>query len=264
MLDTLLIIRLVLAFAVGGVWVSAVTLIAEKKGPVLGGVLGGFPSTGAFSFLFIAINQSTEAAVDATIVFPLAFAVTNAYLLFYAFFAKKGFVRGLSISFLIWFIAATLIVASDLKNYAIALAGGALISFVIYYLFARKLKLPRCSGQGKRYSPLEVVLRGVGAGALVAVSVLLSQIGSPILGGVAAALPAVFTSTLIILNRIRGTDFTRSITKPLVLSGIFTVIPYSITVHYLYPATGIWLGTLFAYMLTIPLAVLSYRMVKQG
>jgi uncharacterized membrane protein (GlpM family) len=262
MLDTLLLIRLVLAFAVGGIWVSAITIIAEKKGPIIGGVLGGFPSTGAFSFLFIAINQSTEAAVNATIVFPLAFSITNAFLLSYAYFAKKGFTRGLTISFLTWFIASTLIVASNIQNYAIALGCGALISILIYYLFSKKLKLPSYTGERKFYSPLGVLLRGIGAGALVAVSVLLSQIGSPILGGVAAALPAVFTSTLIILNRIKGTEFTRSITKPIVLSGMFTVIPYSITVHFLYPTAGIWLGTLFSYMLAIPLAALSYYMAK--
>ncbi len=262
MLDALLLIRLVLAFAVGAIWVSAITIIADKKGPVVGGVLGGFPSTGAFSFLFIAINQSTEAAVNATIVFPLAFSITNAFLLSYAYFSKKGFTKGLSISLLTWFIASTLIVASNIQNYAIALGSGALISIVIYYMFTRKLKLPNCTGERKNYGFSGVLLRGIGAGALVSASVLLSQIGSPLLGGVAAALPAVFTSTLIILNKLKGTEFTRSITKPLVFSGIFTVIPYSITVHYLYPTAGIWLGTLFSYMLAIPLAALSYYIAK--
>ena len=58
--------------------------MAEKKGTTFGGVLGGFPSTAAFS-LFIGLNQSPEIAVDATVVF-LYFAVTNTFLLFSFFF----------------------------------------------------------------------------------------------------------------------------------------------------------------------------------
>jgi glycopeptide antibiotics resistance protein len=89
-------------------------------------------------------------------------------------------------------------------------------------------------------------------------SVVLSQIDGPVLGGIAAAFPAVFTSTLIILNRSRGTEFSRAMTKPLVLCGILTIIPFSVAVRYLYPILGIWFGTLFSYVLIIPLAILSY------
>lgn len=257
MLESLLLIRLILAFLVGSFWVSAATIIAEKKGPVIGGILGGFPSTAAFSFLFIALNQSTEAAVDATTVFPLAFAVTNAYLLIYAFFAKKGFKVGLSISLIIWLVASTLISLSGITDYIVALIGGAIISAITLYLLT-KLKVPRFVGEKKLYSPVEVLLRGVGAGTLVAVSVLLSQIGGPILGGVAAAFPAVFTSTLLILQNSKGTEYTRSISKPLAVSGILTVIPYSTAVHFLYPVAGILVGTLLSYLIVIPLVFLSY------
>ncbi len=262
MLETLVLIRLVLAFVVGSLWVTATTIIAEKKGAVIGGILGGFPSTAAFSFLFIAINQSTDAAVNATTVFPLAFALTNAYLFFYAFFAKKGFKVGLTVSLLIWFIASTLIVLSGITDYIVAVIGGAAISVITFYLFSKKLKLVRFEGEKTLYRTSAVVLRGLGAGTLVAVSVLLSQIGGPVLGGVAAAFPAVFTSTLIILQHSKGTEYTRSISKPLAITGILTVIPYSVAVHYLYPAAGIWPGTLLAYLIVIPLALLSFYASK--
>jgi uncharacterized membrane protein (GlpM family) len=257
MLDALLLIRLILAFLVGSLWVTVATIIAEKKGAVIGGILGGFPSTAAFSFLFIAINQSTESAVDATVVFPLAFAVTNAHLLLYAFFAKKGFKAGITLSLLIWLVASTLVAMSGLTDYNVALIGGAILSTITFYLLT-KLKVPYFVGEKKLYSSIEVLLRGVGAGTIVAVSVLLSQIGDPILGGVAAAFPAVFTSTLLILHHSKGTEYTRSISKPLAISGILTVIPYSIAVHFLYPAAGIWFGTLLSYLIVIPLVLLSY------
>jgi len=257
------LLHLILAFAVGSLWVTIITIVAEKKGSVLGGILGGLPSTSAFSFFFIGINQSSAAAVQATTVFPLAFGVTSAYLFFYAFFAQKGFNRGISVSLFLWFAFSGLIVASGLRDFAFSLVGGVAISVLTYYSFTKKLKLKNLTGEERVYKIGEVALRGVGAGSLVLLSVLLSKIGGPVLGGIAAAFPAVFTSTLIILNRSRGTEFSRAVTKPLVLCGILTIIPFCVAVRYLYPSLGIWLGTLVSYVLVVPLAILSYYMTQR-
>jgi len=261
MISDLFFLHLILTFAVGSLWVTVITIIAERKGSILGGVLGGLPSTSAFSFLFIGVNQSLATAVQATAVFPLAFGVTCAYLFFFAFFAQKGFSRGICVSLLLWFLFSGLIAASGLNDFAFSLAGGTAISVLVYYLFT-KLNLQSLKGEARLYRFRDVVLRGVGAGSLVLVSVFLSQIGGPVLGGIAAAFPAVFTSTLIILNRTRGTEFSRAITKPLVLSGILTIIPYCVAVRYLYPSFGIWLGTFVAYALVVPLAILAYYMAQ--
>jgi uncharacterized membrane protein (GlpM family) len=256
-------LHLFLAFAVGSLWVTAITIVAEKKGSILGGILGGLPSTSAFTFFFIGINQSSAAAVQATTVFPLAFGVTSAYLFFFAFFAQKKFSFGLAFSLFIWFAISGLIVGSGLRDFEISLVGGVLISVLTYYGFTKKLKLQNLKGEARLYEISDVVLRGVGAGSLVLVSVLLSQIGGPVLGGIAAAFPAVFTSTLIILYRSRGTEFSRAVTKPLVLSGILTIIPFSVAVRYLYPSLGIWVGTLVSYVLVVPLAILSYHLMQR-
>ena len=176
------LMHLFLAFAVGSLWVTVITIVAEKKGSVLGGILGGLPSTSAFSFFFIGINQSSAAAVQATTVFPLAFGITSAYLFFFAFFAQKGFSRGISISLLLWFAFSGLIVASGLRDFAFSLAGGVAISVLTYYSFTKKLKLQNLKGEARLYRISDVVLRGVGAGSLVLISVLLSQIGGSCAG----------------------------------------------------------------------------------
>ena len=258
MVSDIFFLHLILAFAVGSLWVTVITIVAENKGSVLGGILGGLPSTSAFSFFFIGVNQSSAAAVQATTVFPLAFGVTSAYLFFFAFFAQKGFGRGILLSLLIWFASSGLIVASGLRNFGFSLIVGAAISVLIYYFFVKKLKLQKLKGQAINYRVSDVVLRGVGAGSLVLISVFLSQIGGPVLGGIAAAFPAVFTSTLIILKKSRGTEFSRAVTKPLVLSGILTIYPFTVAVRYLYPIIGIELGTLVSYILVVPLVILLF------
>ena len=168
MLDNLTLIHLILAFAVGSLWVTLITIIAEKKGSVIGGILGGLPSTSAFSFFFIGINQSSAAAVEATTVFPLAFGITCTFLFFYAFFAQRGFGYGISISLLIWFAVSGLIVASGLSSFVVSLAAGAAISVLTYYCFTKMLRLQNLRGETMHYGARDVLLRGVGAGALVA------------------------------------------------------------------------------------------------
>lgn len=262
MLDMMLLVRLLLSFLVGSSWVVFTTVMAEKKGTTFGGVLGGFPSTAAFSFLFIGLNQSSEIAAEATVVFPLIFAVTNTFLLFFSIFSRKGFLIGIVASLIIWLVSSMLIFLSGFKDFYFSLLFGLIISFLTYFLFTRKLNLQPFTGKVTLYGFKEILLRGLGAGVVVAGSVFLSQIGGPVLGGIAAAFPAVFTSTLIILNRRRGLEFTRSASKPLAFSGIFTVIPYSIVVHYSYPVVGVWFGTLIAYLAVFPLALIAYFAAK--
>lgn len=257
-----LLIHLAIAFVVGSLWVTLVTIIAERRGSAVGGILGGLPSTSAFSFLFIGLNESTSAAVQATTVFPLVFSITSAFLLLYAFLTQRGFGFGLTISLLVWLLVSGAIAASGLQNFALSLGIGVLFSIIVYLFFAKRLHFEIFTGEKKPYTALEILGRGIGAGALVFVSVLLSQIGGPILGGIASAFPAVFTSTLIILYRSEGIEFSRAMTKSMVTSGILTIIPYSVLVRYLYPLLGIWVGTVVAFAAISPLAVLSYHIVN--
>jgi hypothetical protein len=184
-------------------------------------------------------------------------------LFFYALFARKGFGSGIFYSLLIWFGASALIVASGLSSFEASLAAGVAVSVLTYYCFSKMLKLQTLRGEEKLYRVRDIVFRGVGSGSLVLLAVLLSQISGPVLGGIAAAFPAVFTSTLIILNRSKGTEFSRAVTKPLVLSGILTIFPFCVAVRFLFPLFGVLVGTLASYALVAPLAVLSYYILHK-
>lgn len=153
MLSDSLLLHLALAFAVGSLWVILVTVLSEKKGSRFGGVLAGIPSTSALAFLFIGINQSSAAAVQATTVFPLVISFTCAYVLFYAVFAKKGFAIGLSISLLMWLTVSGVIVLSGLKNFTLSLVCGILVSAATFYAFDKRLRLKNFPGGEKKIHP---------------------------------------------------------------------------------------------------------------
>lgn len=62
-MTTAFISKLALSFLIGGLWIALGIALAERRGPKLGGLIIGFPSTVLFSLFFIAWTQSTQAAV---------------------------------------------------------------------------------------------------------------------------------------------------------------------------------------------------------
>jgi len=64
------IIKLIISFFVGAIWITSVTVISEKLGTKIGGVLGGLPSTCLIALFFIGWTQSPEVASHATIIMP--------------------------------------------------------------------------------------------------------------------------------------------------------------------------------------------------
>jgi hypothetical protein len=138
-----LTLHLILAFAVGSVWVSGVTLVAERYGSAAGGAIGGIPSTSAFALFFIGLNQSANAAVQSTTIFPLSFSFTCAFLAVYAFFAKNGFGMALLAAFLFWLMTSAAIVFSGLNDFTLSLIGCVIASFLTYYILNVKLKLDK-------------------------------------------------------------------------------------------------------------------------
>jgi hypothetical protein len=253
-----LVVHLISAFIVGGAWVSFVTFVAERSGSAVGGFVGGLPSTSVFALFFIGLNQSPVAAAQATTVYPLMFSFTCFFLLVYSLLAKRGFGIAISGSLLVWFALCYVAVVSDVQ-FILSLVGCALFGSAIYYVFATRLRFDAFySARLVRPTVAQILGRAVLAGSVVAVAVLLSQIGGPVLGGVFSAFPAVFSSTLYLTDKSGGPGFARAIARPLMITSILTTVPYAIAVRFLYPSIGIGLGTVLAYALALPGAYVSY------
>lgn len=86
---------------------------------------------------------------------------------------------------------------------------------------------------------------------MVAFVIFISKVAGPIFGGIFAAFPTVFISTLIISYQARGMEFSRAITKPLMVTGMITIVVYSLGVRHFYPGLGLLLGTLAAYAMAM-------------
>jgi hypothetical protein len=258
--DNIFLLHLVSAFSIGGSWVAFVTWLSEVRGSSFGGFIAGLPSTAAFSFLFIGWNGSAETAASATTQFPLIFSFIGIFLLCYAILARRGFWRALVSSTVIWAILTVLVVASGLEIFIVSLAISFVISLAVYTIFNTRLTFVRQVPK-KRGSTLEIIVRFFIGGGVVLLSVLTSQIAGPHIGVIPTSFPAISSSSLFLLNRGQGLEFSRIFSKSIMLTSVMTVIPYSVGVRVLYPLIGIWWGTVGCYLIAMPFGLLAYLII---
>ncbi len=91
----LFLTKLILSLLVGGILITLTTILADKYGSKIGGWIGGLPSTVVISLFFIGLAQSSEAAIEATTVIPVAQGFTGLFMVSYSYFSGKGFYTGL-------------------------------------------------------------------------------------------------------------------------------------------------------------------------
>jgi len=258
----LLILHLILAFTVGGAWISFATLIAERYGSALGGLVGGLPAISVVSFLFIGLNQGPETASQATIVFPLALSFTMSFLLVYAVVSKRGFRVAFLTALLVWVILSSITAILNLRNLLFSVGVFLSVASFYFYVLKMRMKLPHVEGGAITYSLRQVAFRAVVGGSIIAIAVFSSQLGGPELGGVVSSFPAIFSLTLFFTYRTRGMGLSRALTKPLLISASLTAFPYSLLVGYFYPILGVGAGTAVALSCSVPLVVVAHLLIN--
>jgi hypothetical protein len=256
-------LNIFLAFLAGGIWIAFTTVTADRFGTRTGGFIGGLPSTIVMSLFFIGLVQGPNAASDATTIFPLSMAFSGVFLVSYALLAKRGFLFALVISLFLWFLLSSLIIVFSIHNFLFSLAGYLIIFILSWLIFVKHLNLPSIGIVKPHFSPVQLALRGLFGGLIIAFTVGISKLGGPVFGGIFAAFPAVFMSTIIITYKSNGLEFSRSITKPLFLSGMINVIVYSIAVRYLYPSYGLIWGTVASYLISGVSAFLTFLFIHK-
>jgi len=254
-------LHLLFAFGSGWVVVAAVTTIADLYGSGQAGFLGGLPSTGAVSLLFIGWSQSQTAAVQATAVFPLSFSVTFAFLLFYSLPDRMTFGPRMAIALLLWLALSSVVAFLRFDDFSLSVAIAVVMASTIFVIH-RRIGIRNVPPVKADFSLSRMIWRGALGGCIVCAVVILSEIGGPLLAGVFAAAPAIWTSSLYVTSDAHGVQFSRSLTNSFMVTGILTVIPYAIAVRYMYSDVGIWWGTILAYAAISPLAWLAWHLVN--
>ena len=263
-MDDTLLLHVLSAFLVGGIGVASATYAAKTYSSGIGGLVGGLPTISSISFFFIGLNQSPDSAYQATTAFPLGMSFTFLFLLIYATLSERGFKVAMGTALLAWFTLSSVEGYIRVRILSVSIIAVTVMFIVSMYVYRDRLMLPSASGARSRFSVLQFLEYSLLGGAVVAAAVYLSQVLGTTAGGIAAAVPAIFSMTLTFTYLSEGgMTLSRSVAKPLMITAYSVAFPYSILVGWLYPSVGLYVGTLAGFAFIIPLAYLAYILVHK-
>jgi len=261
-IDQPFVFNLVLSFVVGSVWVTAITIIAERFGSKIGGFVGGLPSTIVIALLFIGITQSAKDASQAAVMIPMVMGVNGFFIVIYLATVRRGVRTGLISAVVFWLITTGIIVLAGLDELGISIVGWLVMLVIFYYITEHVMLIDSKGGFKVPYSFNRMLGRGVISGFIISLSVLVSRLAGPVIGGIFSTFPVIFTSTLYITYRTGGAEFSRAVAKALTLSGMINVGVYAIVGHFAYLHTGLVSGTLITVLVSGFSASFSYRVIQ--
>lgn len=234
------------------------SIMAEKFGGKVGGYVSAFPAPAAIAYFFIAYGQSVEAAVQATVSFPVAYSLVGILLLAYALLAKRGLVLAMGVAIGIWLAASLAFIQMKPTNFVVSLLLYIAIFVCMFWLMRHYVRASNKPVQHS-FTKWQLFGRAVFGGSIILAAVVMSKIAGPLYGGVFAAFPAGFVSMLILMHRTHGADFSLSMIRPMYLTGMIVVVGYVTVLRFAYPAFGVWFGTATA---LIAAAILAYGASK--
>lgn len=176
----------------------------------------------------------------------------------YIYLVKHNVWLALFGSIFLWGIGAYTLVALHITNFFVSI----LIFFVLYcigYLVViRVFTITASKGNTIVYSPGIILFRGFISGFIVMLSVIVAKIGGPMLGGMFASFPAMFTSTFLINYFAHGASFSAAVAKSS-LFALVSILLFVIVARYAFVPFGIVWGSLVALAASYVYAYLLYK-----
>jgi len=261
-LDSLFYYRVLLSFFVAGIWIALATLLAERLGSKIGGLISNLPSNILVSFVFIAVINGIPFAVDSVPGIPVGMAINTIFLFVFIVCLPYGIALSTILSLLSWFILALIISRADMDNLVWNIISYLLLTAGIFLFLERFVKIPSIKKGNVTFSIRQVLIRALFAGGVVASIIILSQFLPPYAVGVFSTFPAVLLTTMIILVVNQSQDFARATGKILVLSSS-NIVVYGVGIYFTYPEFGIFLGSIFSFLLAALWVWLMHPFVRR-
>lgn len=252
-----------LSFVIAATWVSMATLVAERLGTRMGGVIATLPSTLVVALYFMAVEEGVGFATDVAALVPAEMAINTVFLALFIAFSRRGLPTALSAALGGWTLLSAILYLSDPE--------GLWPSMVVFVAAAagttlwlrRRHPTPQVAGRHVSYTATEVSFRGLFAGAIIALSVLLASVSGPVIGAILSVFPAIFTSTMVILYLRQGPEFTGATGSTMILGSV-NVVGYSAVLVYALPAFGAVWGTLLALAMSYAWSIGVYALVAKA
>ncbi len=237
------VLKLVLSFVIGGLWITAGVALAERRGSKAGGLVLGFPSTVLIATVFIGWTQSPQAAALATSVMPAVHGLNCLFVLVTVSLIGRRFWAAWAAGLAVWGAGSLLIVLLRFDDFlAGVLIYAALLAFS-YRRIGRILPRDPEAARGPAAGPLLIAARGLLGGTIIAAAVLIAKAGGPLVGGAFAIFPAVFTGALLATSLSHGAGFSAAVMRASLAGGISCIV-FAAAVRLSFVPLGLALGTL--------------------
>jgi len=247
------------SFVVVFVWITVLTVAAERLGTRTGGALAGIPATMVVALFFIGLIESPSYAASVTTGIPLVVGVNALFAVVYVFFRTRPLWQSLSLALLFWVVVASVVHASGIHSFPLSVA--LFFAFIVlgWYLLEKALRVTTVEARKVRYSMPQLVERGFLSGAVVASAVLGAHFGGPLLGGILASFPALTVALIVIMHRAQGGEVTASLLKHFIIGGTFNVLVFVVLVRYSFPTLGVSWGTAVSFLGSLVMTPVLYR-----
>lgn len=248
-------------FFLSAVVVILITIIAERYGTKVGGILGTLPSTIIIAFIFIAINEGEQFASRAVSVVPAELGINIIFLFVFAILIHRSTILAFIVTFSIWTVLSFLLIFFNMEYIVLSVIIYLLCLIICFFILEKRKAIPSIGTMYIHYTPTKILLRGVLAGIIISIAVFLSNVGS-IISGVFSVFPAILSSTMLISVREHGPDFASGMAKSMIL-GLSSVATYAVCIHFFYPTLGIFFGTTFAYLIAFCITMFIFFLRKK-
>ena len=211
--ENIFLIKVVISFFTGGIFIALLTLLAEKY-KKLSGLIISIPSTLPIGLFFIGWTQDKEAVTEALKIVPISLSILLIFATIFItaslFIKKSNFYKNLVqvniISLLLWSILSYLVIHNNFTNIPYSLLIFIIIFLISYSIMNRKsikaddIGLDKKNISVKKMNKSYVILiRSIFSGSIIMTSVILAKVFNPIWGGVFAMFPGAYISSFNIL-----------------------------------------------------------------
>ena len=244
-------------FFVSALVVILISIIAERYGTKIGGIIGTLPSTILIAYIFIAYNEGITTATQSVAVVPAEMGVNVLFLLLFALTVSRSLSTALLVSLSLWALCSFTLYAINMNNVFISLLIFLVLFIIALYVLERVKKTSSIGRVRTHYTPLKIILRGIFAGIVIAFAVFLSNMGA-VISGIFSAFPVIFLSTMIIETKEQGITFAAGLAKSMIF-GSPSVVVYAVVIVFLYPLYGFVAGTIIAFIISLFVTMGLYK-----
>lgn len=227
--------------------VVASTSVAEKAGPVIGGLIATLPISSAPVYYLLALDHPPAFIAEAAITSFTGLVAAGIMLVAYVFLAQRAnTVISVPLAFMVWALATLMLLGLDVHPAVpivlslIVFAGGSL-------LVRRFGDVPLSAGHSKW---LDFAARGVAVATMVAGVEIAAAFAGPETTGIFASVPVTFFAMMVIIQSRHGGPASAAVMAH-ALPGLVGVVAAFLVLH----LTAISLGNTMSLLLALAVSI---------